>query len=367
MANRQDRRYAAKLARQAAKGDRSPAAKALLKAAADFMADQPIEIDFSMEDMDRAWDRLKPVLWDQLEEDFPLFRRALFDDSASLQVTATSAEGEEIALDIQTVLFPVVGKRATLEAFAADQAKLDELARSLRESGVVPERSSVAIMPSVIAAFSADLDLSGPDLVHMLTKSLAETLLTPDGADGALTFEEKADMVLEWMPSLMPETDGEEEVSGFLVGVVAVEIDTTELSEDELEAQDLSLAAAGQSWADTYASDLPFRLGGLSLWSDAGVASAWHKVACDIDAEIERRGLPREIAEVHAYLEGGVEESLLAVRCGVSMLGPFRVSNRLVFTDVDGFAAEAESLGGELIEYERAEPLLKLIAATGAR
>lgn len=366
MANRQDRRYAAKLARQSAKVDRSPAGKALLRAAADFAMERPFEIDFELPDMEGAWDRLKAHLEDQLGDDFLDFRRALYDEASSLAMTGTSAAGDEFGFTIQTVLFPVVGPRSELTDFVANEAKLLEMATSLRQSGVVPESSAVAVLPVIVSAFAADLNLCDPGAVHTLTKTLAQTLFAPSGElKMPHTPEALSELVYDWAPSPAPEEPGEGPVSGFLLALAATALDTRDVSDEELETEDLALAAAGQSWADTYAAELPFRLGGLALWSDAGAASAWLGLAHQIEAETARRGLEPDITEIHAYFDNEVENSVFAVRCSGKVLGPFRVSNRLVFADIDSFAAEAEFHGKELIEYERADKLLKLIATEG--
>lgn len=359
MGNRQDRRYAAKLARQSSKGGQPPAKQAIVQAAARYLSGEPAELDLSVPDLDDVWGDAIPLLWEQLGDEFDGFRREVFERASSLSVLAQTPDGE-VQVDLYTILFPVVGEPQDLLSFAASPSRRAELSSSLTSSGVLPPKGHAEIMPVVLSQAALDFVSSGPAAVAELTSYMAEQFLAPP-EDTRPSAEDLLAQIAAWaLPLAADEEEGP--VSGFLLGIAAIPSDVAQApAEDDDEVADMVSVAAHDSWLDTYASTIPFRLGRLSIWSDAGAASAWQRMEAEIETERARHGYEADVSEVHVCYDDGNQVTLVAARCGEDWVGPFEIANALVFTDVDLFASDAERFGGKLVEYERPQKLRRLI------
>ncbi|WP_279481405.1 hypothetical protein [Aureimonas sp. SK2] len=357
MTNRQDRRFAAKLARQAARRGKAPAERALLVAASAYSAEQPIELDFGIEGIDAAWVRLEPELWDILDDAYEDFRRDLFADAAWGPMVMPSASGGAKGHDLQPIFLPVTGRAGDLSAFAADAARRSALANSLRASGIFPEDAGVWILPVLLAPEAVDLRTVGPAAAFHLTLGLAEAIAAPEPpeADSLKGLVERAGL------PIISVADGDTPLSALFLGVALTPADEREMTEEEAEARRLSMAATRASWLDTYAADLPFRLDEPVLWHEAGSSLAWHGVVGEIEAEIAQSGGGDRVTQLHACLLPEQGEAVLAAKLGDRFIGPFHASKSLVATDVDGFAGLAEHFAGELVEHEPPEAVLRLV------
>ncbi len=90
MTNRQDRRFAAKRARQAEKRGRTPVERALFQAASSFAAEEAMELDVSLDGFDQAFTRLEPDLDAVLDGGLDAFRREVFAQAAWAGMTAAT-------------------------------------------------------------------------------------------------------------------------------------------------------------------------------------------------------------------------------------------------------------------------------------
>ena len=365
MANRQDRRYAAKLARQAAKRGRTPAERALFGAAAAYSADQPMDLDFTLDGFDKAWLCLEPDLREMLENGYDEFRRTIFADAAWGRMVATSPSGDESEFDLEPILFPVIGTRADVRIFLREPANLEALAASLRSSGMFPEEAAVSILPTVLAADAVDLTRVGPAAVARLTLALADMVQPASSTGKEFLAAAEAQVRNADLPVIGTGADGDL-LSCLLLGICLAPAEDWDIPDDEAEARRLAVTATRASWFDTYAADLPFRLDEPVFWHEAGSSLAWHEVVGEIEAEISRRGGGEPVKRIHACLDPEVGNAVLVAQWGDALLGPFRASRALVSTDVDGFAGLAEHYAGELIEHERPEDVFRLVDAAAA-
>ncbi len=357
MTNRQDRRFAAKLARQAQKRGKTPTERALFTAAAAFSAEEPVELDFALEGFDAAWAKLEPELDAFLEGGFEAFRREVFAQGAWAGLTATSPSGEETAFDLQPILFPVAGEAAEIRRFVADPVSLGTLGSSLRESGVFPENAAIAILPVVLAPAAVDLAGIGPAAVSRLVDGLSGLI------EGAAAGDASARADAALADAALPHVgEAEGDLSALLLGIALTPVEDWDLPDGEVEARQLAMAATRASWLDTYAAALPFRLDEPVFWHEAASSLAWHDVAGRIEAEIARRGIEASVSRIDACLAPETGDPVLAVQAGTVRLGPFHAPRALVFTDIDGFAGLAERFAGELVEHERPGQVLRLLA-----
>lgn len=361
MTNRQDRRYAAKLARQAARRGKTPAERALFGAAAAYSADRPMELDFALADLDEAWRRLEPELRDLLEDGYDEFRRDVFAQAAWGRMVATSPSGEEHEFDLEPILFPVTGRRGDILTFADDPACLAVLAASLRASGMFAEEAAIVVLPTLLASDAADLLSVGPAAAARLTTDLAALFQeTASSKADALAAAEEAVRSAD-LPLIGAGADGEP-VSCLLLGICLAPPEDWDVSDEEAEARSLAISATRASWLDSFAAELPFRLGEPVLWHEAGSSLAWHAALGEIETASVRHGLSEPATRIHACLVPETGDAVLVAQSGDIYLGPFRAPGTLVMTDVDGFAGLAEHYAGELVEYERVEEVLRLTA-----
>ncbi|RIX97991.1 hypothetical protein D3218_18080 [Aureimonas flava] len=363
MTNRQDRRFAAKRARQASRRGGTPAERALFQAAVAFAAGEPVAIDVALDGFDATLARLEPELDEVLDGGFDAFRREVFAQAAWIGLAADGPAGEADGFDLQPILFPVCGDAAEIRRFAGDPASLGALARSLRESGVFPEAAAVAVLPAVLAPEAVDLSHVGPASVARLTEALA-TLVERSAAGGG-PVDPEAVLAQAALPVLGADRTGE--AAGLLLGIALTPAENWDLPDREVEAMQLAMAATRASWLDTYAAALPFRLDEPVFWQEAASSLAWHAVAGRIEAEIARRGLAAPVSRIDACLAPETGDPVMAVEAGGARLGPFHAPRDLVFTDLDGFAALAERFGGELVEHERPAQVLRRLADAGGR
>ncbi|KQQ90294.1 hypothetical protein [Aureimonas sp. Leaf324] len=357
MTNRQDRRFAAKLARQMQTRGKTPAERAIFQAAGAFFAEETVEIDFGLEGFDAAFARLSPELDELLDGGFDAFRREVFAQAAWAGMAARLPDGGEGTFDLQPILFAATGTAKGLTGFAGDAKSLATLARSLRESGVFPEAGAVAILPVVLAPDAVDLYTVGPAAVHALTEGLA-ALVEADTPEAGLAAAREA-LAQAGLPTV---GEGEAEVEGLLLGICLTPVEDWDLPDAEVEARQLAMAATRASWLDTYAATLPFRLDEPVFWHEAASSLAFHALAGRIEADLASRGVTEPVSRIDACLAPETGDPVLAVQAGTVRLGPFHAPRDLVFTDIDGFAGLAERYAGELVEHERPGQVLRLVA-----
>lgn len=368
MGNRADRRASAKIAKQAVKRAKTPTEGAILRAAAAFAGEGEVGLlgsALSSPDFDEAFVRLSDDLHDILEEHYPDFLveayieagTGLLGASASASPSASTRAGGERYTRL--VLCPVAGAPGRIAEFGSDRQELARLSTSFEESGVVPEGGRISVFPILLPLAAFDPKATTPARVRRLHDALSSRLATSLQSEGAPP-EPAGDLLNSLgLPAFAPSGAGP--TAAMLVGLETMpELLDIDITEEEMEAEQLGRAAATESWHDSYAADIVgLEIGTPFDWPAAAAVLAWESVAIPMDEARSRRGLPEGRPDaIHCGPSDDGRTLVVSALYGATAVGPFQVPTDLVWLDADEFFDRAEASAEAFFEHDDEGPVI---------
>ncbi|KAB0676195.1 hypothetical protein F6X38_21875 [Aureimonas leprariae] len=266
------------------------------------------------------------------------------------------AAGADVEMGTRLFLCPVAGSPGRVSAFADDTEEIARLEGSLREAGVVPEDGRCLVLPLVlpIAAFAPDA--IPPGRVRLLHGYLSDRLVERLAGKKSLSPDDIRDALAEFS-GIDPGASGTGTTFGALVGVELVpntSAERTDVSEDELDAEDMARVAAVDSWYDCYAADVADLAVGAPLdWPACAAALAWETIRVPMEAALRRHGVPEgRPATIHCAATDDGGRVVVSAVAGAVAVGPFSAPADLVWFDADEFFGRAEASGETLMEHD---------------
>ncbi|KQT64038.1 MULTISPECIES: hypothetical protein [unclassified Aureimonas] len=363
MGNRADRRASAKIAKQAVKRAKTPTEADILRAAAAFAGEGQVGLlgpALSRADFDAAWTRLSDDLHDILEELYPDFLVEAYIEAGTGLLQTEQPGGAVSECGTRLILCPVAGAPDRMADFARDPSENARLAASFEESGVTLEGGRCAVFPILLPLAAFDTKTTTPSLVRRLHDALSDRLAAAWSGE-AEDAPETVGALVEALALPAFQASGTGPSAAVLVGIemmpALMEID---ISDEEMEAEDLARIAATQSWQDTYAADVPGLVLGTPLdWPEAAAALAWESVAIPMDEARRRRGLAEGRPDtIHCGPSDDGRQLVVSAIYGGTAVGPFSVPTDLVWLDADAFFDRAEASAETLEEHEDEGPVI---------